>query len=68
MIMATNLNIDEKLLAEAQRLSGKRTKRETVNAALADYISRFKRRQVLQLVGTISFDPGFNHKKYRSRS
>lgn len=65
--MATNLNIDEQLLAEAQRLSGKRTKRETVNEALAEYISRHKRKQILQLAGQIDFDPDYDHKQHRSR-
>jgi Arc/MetJ family transcription regulator len=38
--LATNLEIDQKLLARAVKLGGFRTKRETVNAALADYIRR----------------------------
>jgi Arc/MetJ family transcription regulator len=31
-----NLNIDDELLAEALRLGGKKTKRETVNEALVE--------------------------------
>jgi Arc/MetJ family transcription regulator len=45
--MATNLNIDQGLLEEAQRVSGMKTKRETVNAALAEYIQRRKQLQIL---------------------
>ena len=66
--LATNLNIDEKLLLEALRLSGKRTKRETVNEALAEYVARHKRKQILQLAGQIDFDPDYDYKKQRSRN
>ena len=34
--MATNLHIDEKLLAKAVKAAGGKTKRETVNEALAE--------------------------------
>lgn len=65
--MATNLNIDEKILLEAQRLSGKRTKRETVNEALTEYVARHKRKQILTLFGKVDFDPDYDHKKDRQR-
>ena len=42
--MATNLNIDQDLLKEAQRLGIQRTKRKTVNDALEEYIQRRKRK------------------------
>jgi len=57
--MPTNLGIDEKLLSEALRLGGHRTKKATVNEALQEYISQRKRAQGLRLLGTIAFDsPG----------
>lgn len=65
--MPTNLNIDDALLGEAQRLSGKRTKRETVNAALEEYVSRRKQRRVLDLFGKLEWDPAYDYKKERSR-
>jgi Arc/MetJ family transcription regulator len=33
----TNLNLDDGLLEEAVRLSGKKAKRDAVNAALAEF-------------------------------
>ena len=36
--MPTNLNLDDRLLAEAVRLGGRRTKRETVDAALQEFV------------------------------
>jgi hypothetical protein len=65
--MTTNLNIDETLLEEAQRLGGKKTKRETVNEALSEYIPRRKQKSILKLFGTVDIDSDFDHKKNRSR-
>lgn len=63
--MATNLNIDQHLLAEAQRLSGRKTKRETVNEALAEYIQRRRQKEILPLFGKVDFDPNYDHKAQR---
>ena len=38
--MPTNLAIDDNLLDEALRIGGRRTKRETVNEALKEYVER----------------------------
>jgi Arc/MetJ family transcription regulator len=54
--MATNLGIDEKLLNEALRVGGHRTKKATVNEALEEYIAHRKRIQGLKLFGTIEYD------------
>ena len=40
--MATNLQIDPQLLEQALKVGGHRTKRETVNEALAEYVQLFK--------------------------
>jgi Arc/MetJ family transcription regulator len=65
--MPTNLNIDDALLDEAVKVSGKRTKRETVNTALAEYVSRRKQRRILDLFGKLEWDAGFDYKKERER-
>jgi hypothetical protein len=65
--MATNLNIDDRLLEEARVLGGKRTKRETVNEALAEYIARRKQRRIRNLFGKLRWDPGYDYKRERSR-
>ena len=58
--MATNLAIDDQLLSEALRVGGRRTKRDTVNEALAEYVPRRKRRNFVILLDTrvISALPG----------
>jgi Arc/MetJ family transcription regulator len=65
--MPTNLNLDDALLEEALRLSGKRTKREAVNAALQEYVSRRKQRRILELFGQLDWDPRYDYKKERGR-
>lgn len=65
--MPTNLNIDEELLDQALKLGGKRTKRETVNEALREYILYRKRIKALELVGKIDFAPGYDYKAARRK-
>ncbi len=59
------MNIDERLLSEAVRLGGRRTKRETVNEALAEYIQQRRRRELVKHFGKVDFDPGWDYKKAR---
>jgi len=65
--MPTNLAIDDDLLKEALRVGGKRTKRETVNEALAEYIRRRRRGQFSKLFGTIEFREDWDYKSARRR-
>ena len=65
--MATNLDIDPKLIEEAQRLSGHGTKKAAVTEALEEYVRRRKQLKFKELFGTVDFDPDFDHKKFRQR-
>ncbi len=65
--MPSNLAIDDKLLAEALRLGGHRTKRSTVNEALREYIQHRKRLKALDAFGTVDFDPSYDHRRARRR-
>ncbi len=65
--MATNLDINEKLLSEALKIGGHRTKKETVNEALREYIRYRKQVNVTELFGKIDFDPKYDYKKQRRR-
>lgn len=66
--MPTNLAIDDELLTEAQKVGGHRTKKDTVNEALREYIQRRRQTRVLELFGTIDFEPSYDHKKQRRRT
>ena len=65
--MATNLAIDDELLEEALRVGGQRTKKDTVNEALREYVERRRQLQVVELFGTIEFDPAYDYKQARKR-
>jgi Arc/MetJ family transcription regulator len=65
--MPTNLALDGDLLAEALRLGGHGTKRETVNEALSEYIARRKRQAAVRAFGTFAFAPEYDYKRERRR-
>ena len=65
--MATNLALDERLLNEALKIGGRATKKETVTEALREYISRRKQAAVLELFGSVEYDPKYDYKKQRRR-
>jgi len=53
--MRTNIDIDDDLLAEAQRIAGTTTKRATVEVALTELVARERRRRALGLRGTVDW-------------
>jgi len=63
--MATNLAIDDKLINEARRIGKHKTKKEAVSAALKEYVDRRKQLEILELFGTIDYDPTYDYKKMR---
>lgn len=65
--MPTNLAIDDELLGRALSLGGYRTKRQTVNEALREFVQRRQRRELVKLFGKIDYDPGYDYKKERRR-
>lgn len=66
--MATNLAIDDQLLEEALKAGGHRTKRETVNEALREYVERRQQVKILEVFGSIDFDPEYDYKQQRRRA
>jgi hypothetical protein len=65
--MATNLAIDDKLLQEALEISGLKTKKDTVNLALKEFVDRHKQLEILSIFGKMDPDPDYDYKKGRSR-
>jgi len=65
--VATNLELDDRLVHQAKRLGHHRSKRDAVNQALAEYVGRLKQRHVLELFGTLEWDDGYDYKKDRKR-
>jgi Arc/MetJ family transcription regulator len=65
--MATNLLLDDKLVDAAKRVGGHRTKRDAVNEALREYVSRRRQRDVLALFGKLDWDPEYDYKAERRK-
>jgi Arc/MetJ family transcription regulator len=66
-IMATNLAIDDRLLTKALEIGGYKSKKDTVNAALDEFIKRRKAKELIDIFGTIEYDASYDYKKMRSR-
>jgi hypothetical protein len=65
--VATNLAIDDRLLEEAQKIGGHRTKKATVTEALEEYIRHRKQAKIVELFGKVELDPKYDYKKQRRR-
>lgn len=65
--MATNLALDPDLLERAFAISGERTKRAAVTRALEEFIARREQQGMLELLGTLEWDAGYDYKTERSR-
>ena len=66
--MATNLQLDDRLIKEAVTLGNHRTKKAAVTQALADYIRHLRQERILDLFGKVEFDPGYHYKRQRARA
>lgn len=65
--MPTNLGLDDELLDQALTIGGHRTKRETVNQALREFIQRRQRLELVKLFGKVEYSPKYDYKKERRR-
>jgi len=65
--MATNLSLDPKLIERALEVSGERTKKAAVTRALEEFIARRRRRSLIDLMGKLEWDEGYDYRRDRSR-
>lgn len=65
--MGTNLAIDDNLIEEARRIGGHSTKKQAVTVALQEYVDRRKQMGIIDLFGTIDFDPTYSSREHRDR-
>ena len=54
-MLRTNIELDERLVHEAMELTRKKTKKELVNYALQELVSRIKRKKILELEGKVQW-------------
>ncbi len=65
--MSTNLALDPKLLDRALKVSGEKTKKAAVTKALEEFVARRSQKKLLDLMGNLEWDEGYDHKAERSR-
>jgi hypothetical protein len=63
-----SLNINDALLQEALALDTQMTIEALVETALREYIQRRKRLKVLDLFGTVDYDPDYDYKQQRQQA
>ena len=63
--MRTNVVLDDKLVEEAIRLSGAKTKKDVISFALQEFVATRKRLNLLDLAGKISFRKDYDYKALR---
>jgi Arc/MetJ family transcription regulator len=68
MHMATNLQIDDRLMQEALELGRHRTKRAVVEEALREYVMRRKQLKIVDLFGAIDYEEDYDYKAQRKRT
>ena len=66
--MATNLQLDDRLIREAVSLGKHPTKQAAVTQALTEYIRHLRQQRILNIFGTVDFDPEYDYKKQRARA
>ncbi len=54
-MLRTNIELDEKLVDEAMKLTHKKTKKELVNYALKELVNKIKRKKLLELEGKVEW-------------
>ncbi len=64
--MRTNIELDDKLIKEALKLSDVKTKKGVIHQALILYVEIKKKKNLKDLKGKISFHPDYDHKKMRA--
>lgn len=66
--MATNLQIDDRLIVRATKLGGHRTKRSAVTQALTEYIQHLEQQKITALFGKVEYREGYDYKQQRARA
>jgi Arc/MetJ family transcription regulator len=54
-MLRTNIELDERLVDEAMKLTHMKTKKELVNYAIRELISKAKRKKLLELEGRVKW-------------
>lgn len=61
----THQPTNEELIDEALKIGGFKTKKETINKALQEFINRRKQLEIIELFGQFDPDPDYDYKQGR---
>jgi len=68
IILATNLQLDDRLIERAVKLGNHKTKRAAVNQALKEYVEHLEQQKILALFGQVDYDPDYDYKRQRTKA
>ncbi|NQZ08804.1 MAG: type II toxin-antitoxin system VapB family antitoxin [Algicola sp.] len=63
--MPQNIPVDDTLLNQALKVGGFKNQSDTINAALASFIEKHQRDEVIKLFGTMPCDKSYDYKAGR---
>jgi hypothetical protein len=66
--MPTNLAIDDNLLVKALKVSGLKTKKDTVNQALKEFVLKREQKKTLDFFGVVDYYDDYAPKADRRKS
>jgi Arc/MetJ family transcription regulator len=66
-LMATNLALDDRLIQEAVRVGGHKSKKAAVTAALTEYVRSRRRQRILRWRGQVEYFDDYDYKALRRR-
>lgn len=56
----TNIELDDKIVKEAIKLTHARTKKDVVNYALEELVKKLRRKKILELEGKVKWEGNLN--------
>jgi Arc/MetJ family transcription regulator len=68
IVLATNLQLDDRLIERAVKLGKHKTKRAAVTQALKEYVEHLEQQKLLALFGCVDYDPAYDYKKQRKKA
>ena len=63
----TRVAVDDSLLERAHRASGLESVERTVAEALEEFVRRHEQMQIVEMFGTVDYDPAYDYKEQRRR-
>jgi len=63
----TSIDVDIDLLEEAVKLSGLSTNKSVINKALAEFVEKRRKKNLMDIKGQIEFAEGYNYKTMRQQ-